>query len=114
MEDLFTCFEIPGDKFEENRVLHRPWVSWWATISDPRVSGMTITRQSMLSLRTLTSFVFYRYFHKVPQEAPALELKASYGLAEPITFELPPLSSQCTSEVYTTFDLTRGPKDDKV
>lgn len=58
--------------------------------------------------------MFDRYFHKVPEEAPALELKASYGLAEPLTYELPPLSSQCTPEVYATFDLTRGAKDDKV
>ncbi|KAB5517248.1 hypothetical protein PHYPO_G00187510 [Pangasianodon hypophthalmus] len=53
------------------------------------------------------------YFHKVPEEAPVLELKATYGLAEPISFELPALSSQCTPEVYATFDLTRGSKDDK-
>uniref|UniRef100_A0A8B9HME5 BRO1 domain-containing protein BROX n=1 Tax=Astyanax mexicanus TaxID=7994 RepID=A0A8B9HME5_ASTMX len=53
------------------------------------------------------------YFHKVPAEAPVLELKASYGLAEPISFELPALSDQCTLEVYATFDLTRGQKDDK-
>lgn len=59
-------------------------------------------------------FLCDRYFHKVPKDAPVLELKASYGLAEPISFELPPLSSQCTPEVYTTFDLTRGAKDDKV
>uniref|UniRef100_A0A8C2H0J3 BRO1 domain-containing protein BROX n=1 Tax=Cyprinus carpio TaxID=7962 RepID=A0A8C2H0J3_CYPCA len=52
------------------------------------------------------------YFHKVPAEAPALELKASYGLAEPTPFELPPLSAQCTPEVYATFDLTKGPKED--
>lgn len=57
---------------------------------------------------------FFRYFHKVPAEAPQLELKASYGLAEPIPFELPPLSEQCTAEVYATFDLTRGAKNDKV
>uniref|UniRef100_A0A7N6AS55 BRO1 domain-containing protein BROX n=1 Tax=Anabas testudineus TaxID=64144 RepID=A0A7N6AS55_ANATE len=53
------------------------------------------------------------YFHKVPAEAPQLELKASYGLAEPVAFELPPLSEQCTAEVYATFDLTKGPKNDK-
>ncbi|KAL0165251.1 hypothetical protein M9458_041004, partial [Cirrhinus mrigala] len=53
------------------------------------------------------------YFHKVPAEAPALELKASYGLAEPTPFELPPLNAQCTPEVYATFDLTKGPKEDK-
>lgn len=53
------------------------------------------------------------YFHKVPAEAPQLELKASYGLAEPVPFELPPLSDQCSPQVYATFDLTKGPKDDK-
>ncbi|KAJ8355458.1 hypothetical protein SKAU_G00182520 [Synaphobranchus kaupii] len=53
------------------------------------------------------------YFHKVPDEPPQLELKASYGLAEPVPFEFPPLSDQCTPEVYATFDLTRGPKDEK-
>ncbi|XP_034383662.1 BRO1 domain-containing protein BROX isoform X2 [Cyclopterus lumpus] len=53
------------------------------------------------------------YFHKIPVEAPQLELKASYGLAEPIPFELPPLSEQCTPEVYATFDLTKGAKNDK-
>uniref|UniRef100_A0A672HQ54 BRO1 domain-containing protein BROX n=1 Tax=Salarias fasciatus TaxID=181472 RepID=A0A672HQ54_SALFA len=53
------------------------------------------------------------YFHKVPAEAPQLELKASYGLAEPIAFELPALSEQCTPEVYATFDLTKGAKNDK-
>ncbi|KAL2082722.1 hypothetical protein ACEWY4_022540 [Coilia grayii] len=53
------------------------------------------------------------YFHKVPAEAPSLELKASYGLAEPITFEFPSVSDLCTPEVYATFDLTKGAKDDK-
>uniref|UniRef100_A0A8C7QRR4 BRO1 domain-containing protein BROX n=1 Tax=Oncorhynchus mykiss TaxID=8022 RepID=A0A8C7QRR4_ONCMY len=53
------------------------------------------------------------YFHKVPAEAPQLELKASYGLAEPISFEFPVLSEQCTPEVYATFDLTKGAKDEK-
>lgn len=59
-------------------------------------------------------FLLSRYFHKVPAEAPQLELKASYGLAEPISFEFPSLSEQCTPEVYATFDLTKGAKDDKV
>uniref|UniRef100_A0A3Q0RRH4 BRO1 domain-containing protein BROX n=1 Tax=Amphilophus citrinellus TaxID=61819 RepID=A0A3Q0RRH4_AMPCI len=53
------------------------------------------------------------YFHKVPAEAPQLDMKASYGLAEPVPFELPPLSEQCTPEVYATFDLTKGAKNDK-
>ncbi|XP_035630914.1 BRO1 domain-containing protein BROX-like isoform X2 [Oncorhynchus keta] len=53
------------------------------------------------------------YFHKVPAEVPQLELKASYGLAEPISFEFPAVSEQCTPEVYTTFDLTKGAKAEK-
>lgn len=55
-----------------------------------------------------------RYFHKVPAEPPQLDMKASYGLAEPVPFELPPLSEQCTPEVYATFDLTKGAKNNKV
>lgn len=47
-------------------------------------------------------------------EPPLLELKASYGLVEPVAFELPPLSEQCTPQVYGTFDLTKGAKNDKV
>ncbi|XP_061610127.1 BRO1 domain-containing protein BROX isoform X1 [Phyllopteryx taeniolatus] len=53
------------------------------------------------------------YFHKVPAEPPQLEMKANYGLAEPVPFELPPPNDQCTPEVYATFDLTRGAKNDK-
>lgn len=66
------------------------------------------------SCNTLLNCHFLRYFHKVPAEPPQLELKASYGLAEPIVFELPPVSEQCTAEVYATFDLTKGAKNDKV
>ncbi|XP_006625989.2 BRO1 domain-containing protein BROX [Lepisosteus oculatus] len=53
------------------------------------------------------------YFQKVPQDPPDLELKASYGLVEPIAFEFPSVSPQCTPEVYATFDLTKNHKDDK-
>uniref|UniRef100_A0A674MWL5 BRO1 domain-containing protein BROX n=1 Tax=Takifugu rubripes TaxID=31033 RepID=A0A674MWL5_TAKRU len=49
----------------------------------------------------------------IPVEPPLLELKASYGLVEPVAFELPPLSEQCTPQVYGTFDLTKGAKNDK-
>ncbi|XP_014343888.1 BRO1 domain-containing protein BROX [Latimeria chalumnae] len=53
------------------------------------------------------------YFQKVPPEAPQLELKANYGLVEPVAFEFPSLSPQWTPETYTAFDITKGPKDDK-
>lgn len=53
------------------------------------------------------------YFQKVPPEAPQLELKANYGLVEPIPFEFPALHPQWSPEVYASFDLTKGLKDDK-
>ncbi|XP_069340587.1 BRO1 domain-containing protein BROX isoform X3 [Eulemur rufifrons] len=52
------------------------------------------------------------YFQKVPSEAPQLELKANYGLVEPVPFEFPPVSAHWTPETLATFDLTKRPKDD--
>lgn len=77
-----------------------------------RCINVEVTHLPSTKLQLWTYFL--RYFHKVPAEAPQLELKASYGLAEPVAFELPPLSEQCSAEVYATFDLTKGAKNDKV
>ncbi|CAN2387461.1 BRO1-like domain [Pristimantis euphronides] len=52
------------------------------------------------------------YFQKVPPEAPELELKANYGLVQPVPFEFPAMSSQWTPETQAGFDLTKRPKDD--
>uniref|UniRef100_A0A8C2RWW5 BRO1 domain-containing protein BROX n=1 Tax=Capra hircus TaxID=9925 RepID=A0A8C2RWW5_CAPHI len=52
------------------------------------------------------------YFQKVPTEAPQLELKANYGLVEPVPFEFPPPSVHWTPETLAAFDLTKRPKDD--
>uniref|UniRef100_A0A8D0B885 BRO1 domain-containing protein BROX n=1 Tax=Salvator merianae TaxID=96440 RepID=A0A8D0B885_SALMN len=52
------------------------------------------------------------YFQKIPPEAPQLELKANYGLVEPIAFEFPPLHALWTPEALAAFDLTKRPKDD--
>nr|XP_020741566.1 BRO1 domain-containing protein BROX isoform X2 [Odocoileus virginianus texanus] len=52
------------------------------------------------------------YFQKVPTEAPQLELKANYGLVEPVPFEFPPPSAHWTPEMLAAFDLTKRPKDD--
>ncbi|XP_055437928.1 BRO1 domain-containing protein BROX isoform X2 [Bubalus kerabau] len=52
------------------------------------------------------------YFQKVPTEAPQLELKANYGLVEPVPFEFPPPSAHWTPETLAAFDLTKRPKDD--
>ncbi|XP_053316000.1 BRO1 domain-containing protein BROX [Spea bombifrons] len=52
------------------------------------------------------------YFQKVPPQAPELELKANYGLVEPVPFELPAISPLWTPETHAGFDLTKRPKDD--
>ncbi|KAM4041719.1 BRO1 domain-containing protein BROX isoform 1-T3 [Anomaloglossus baeobatrachus] len=52
------------------------------------------------------------YFQKVPPEAPELELKANYGLVQPVPFELPAMSPLWTPETQAGFDLTKRPKDD--
>ncbi|XP_064449914.1 BRO1 domain-containing protein BROX isoform X2 [Mirounga angustirostris] len=52
------------------------------------------------------------YFQKIPTEAPQLELKANYGLVEPVPFEFPPTSVHWTPDTLAAFDLTKRPKDD--
>ncbi|XP_030802352.1 BRO1 domain-containing protein BROX isoform X1 [Camarhynchus parvulus] len=52
------------------------------------------------------------YFQKVPAEAPQLELKANYGLVEPVPFEFPALNTHWTPETVAAFDLTKRPKED--
>nr|XP_054486244.1 BRO1 domain-containing protein BROX isoform X1 [Agelaius phoeniceus] len=52
------------------------------------------------------------YFQKVPAEAPQLELKANYGLVEPVPFEFPALNAHWTPETVAAFDLTKRPKED--
>ena len=59
-------------------------------------------------------YFFCSYFQKVPTEAPQLELKANYGLVEPVPFEFPPPSAHWTPEMLAAFDLTKRPKDDSV
>lgn len=54
------------------------------------------------------------YFQKIPTEAPQLELKANYGLVEPVPFEFPPMSAHWTPEAMAAFDLSKRPKDDSV
>ena len=53
-------------------------------------------------------FVFFSYHAKVPTELPSLEVKASYGLADPIAYEMPALHEKWTSEAYKCFDLSRN------
>lgn len=46
------------------------------------------------------------YFHKIPEELPELELKATFGLAAPIPFEVPAVHEIFTEEAYKEFNIT--------
>jgi hypothetical protein len=49
------------------------------------------------------------YHQKVPPTVPELELKATYGLAAPEEFKMPPPDAQWTADVYKAFDITKMP-----
>ncbi|CAD5110790.1 DgyrCDS155 [Dimorphilus gyrociliatus] len=51
------------------------------------------------------------YHHKVPTTTPALELKATYGLASPQDFEVPGLSSLWTKKAYEGFKIEKHVPD---
>lgn len=55
---------------------------------------------------------FYSYHQKVPEEAPDLELKATYGLAKPEEFTMPSKSAQWIPATYLAFDLAKGMMSD--
>uniref|UniRef100_A0A6I8S8Y3 BRO1 domain-containing protein BROX n=2 Tax=Xenopus tropicalis TaxID=8364 RepID=A0A6I8S8Y3_XENTR len=69
----------------------------------------TLVRNTLEKCQRENGFI---YFQKVPPEAPQLELKANYGLVEPVPFEFPAMTSQWSPETHTGFDLTKRPKDD--
>ncbi|OCT79446.1 hypothetical protein XELAEV_18026256mg [Xenopus laevis] len=68
-----------------------------------------LVRNTLEKCQRENGFIF---FQKVPPEAPQLELKANYGLVEPVPFEFPAMSSQWSPETHADFDLTKRPKDD--
>ena len=81
-----------------------------------QLSDLIIHRHSktclFLSLvRTLILLIF-RYYQKVPEELPELELKATFGLVAPLPFEVPPVHAIFTEEAYKDFTVqqTPGPK----
>lgn len=48
------------------------------------------------------------YHEKVPELAPELELKATYGLVKPEEFSLPSMHALWTADVYNSFDLSQA------
>lgn len=70
----------------------------------------TLVKNTLAKCERENGFI---YFQKVPKEAPQLELKANYGLVEPVPFEFPALNSQWTPETLAGFDLTKRPKEDE-
>ena len=54
------------------------------------------------------SHVLFSYFHKIPEEAPDLELKATHGLASPQEFTLPAPHAMWTGDTYAGFDVSKA------
>mgnify|MGYP001800622688 CR=1 FL=1 len=50
----------------------------------------------------------FRYFHKIPPEAPELELKATYGLASAQEFAFPSPHPLWSADTYGAFDVTKA------
>lgn len=48
------------------------------------------------------------YFHKIPEEAPELEMKATHGLASPQEFTLPAAHAMWAGDTYAGFDASRA------
>lgn len=48
------------------------------------------------------------YFHKIPEEAPDLELKATHGLASPQEFTLPAPHAMWGGDTYAGFDVSKA------
>uniref|UniRef100_A0A2P2I9C9 BRO1 domain-containing protein BROX-like n=1 Tax=Hirondellea gigas TaxID=1518452 RepID=A0A2P2I9C9_9CRUS len=53
------------------------------------------------------------YHQKVPYDAPELEIRATYGLASPEEYCLPPSAPLWSSTTYAAFDLTKNMSEDK-
>ena len=58
--------------------------------------------------RSLTFTFFLSYFHKIPEEAPELELKATHGLASPQEFTLPAPHAMWGGDTYAGFDVSKA------
>ena len=59
----------------------------------------------------ICTFIF-SYHQKIPFDPPELELKATYGLAAPDDYTLPPMAPLWTTVTYSAFDLTKNLSDD--
>ena len=60
----------------------------------------------------VVNLFYFRYYQKIPEELPELELKATFGLAAPIPFEMPAVHAIYTEEAYKDFTVqeTAPPK----
>ena len=47
----------------------------------------------------------FRYYQKIPEDLPELEIKATFGLAAPIPFNMPDVHPIFTEEAYKDFQI---------
>lgn len=54
------------------------------------------------------NFVLLSYFHKIPEEPPELELKATHGLASPQEYSMPAPHALWSADTYAGFDASKA------
>lgn len=59
-------------------------------------------------------FRLFSYFHKIPEEAPGLEVKATHGLASPQEFTLSAAHAMWAGDAYAGFDASKARPQDSV
>ncbi|KAL5263438.1 hypothetical protein ACHWQZ_G008721 [Mnemiopsis leidyi] len=89
----------PGNSVGEVRPARHPFFQKLGPVIDLRLSKSE--REN--------GFIYYQ---KIPEELPELELKATFGLAAPIPFEMPEVHAIFTEEAYKDFTVqeTAPPK----
>ncbi|XP_066280870.1 BRO1 domain-containing protein BROX-like [Branchiostoma lanceolatum] len=80
---------------------------------DQHIFFTRLGKQVKITLDKCTRENGFIYFQKVPPEVPELEKKATYGLANPEEFQLPPPNPMWSADIYNSFDLSLAPATQK-
>ena len=85
---------------------------WYPTlpfVCDPTFKKSAILNEWIIWRFGITNlFRLFSYFHKIPEEAPGLEQKATHGLASPQEFTLPAAHAMWAGDAYAGFDASKA------
>lgn len=78
---------------------------------------MYVVTFPVTTIFAIVDFPYFSYHQKVPDQAPELELKATYGLVKPDEYEIPSVvppevGVSWSPATYTAFDITKAPMPD--